>query len=174
MAESNSQSPSSDRWEASHEEKAPATENVSQTFDIFVGDLAVNRIDGGTVAICILGLWAALTASSVTAQSPPRKDIPTIAKAANGAVVSIIVGDKDRPIALGTGFFINKNGAIITTTSSRTEIVPLPSSPTDALSISTECSHPTKPVMLRSLRRTGITSKRSPSEIRIDSKWGMK
>lgn len=74
----------------------------------------MNRINGGTIAICILSLWAALTASSVAAQSPPRKNIATIAKAANGAVVSIIVGDKDRPIALGTGFLINKNGAIMT------------------------------------------------------------
>ena len=43
-----------------------------------------------------------------------RKDIPTIAKAANGAIVSIIMGNKDGPIAQGTGFFISKNGAILT------------------------------------------------------------
>ena len=52
---------------------------------------------------------------AVAAQSPPRrKDIPTIAEAANGAIVSIIMGNKDGPIAQGTGFFISKNGAILT------------------------------------------------------------
>src|SRR2546425_11820591 len=47
--------------------------------------------------------------------APPRKDIPTIAKAANGAIVSIIMSDKDgSPIAQGTGFLISKDGRIVT------------------------------------------------------------
>jgi len=47
--------------------------------------------------------------------APPRKDIPAIAKAANGAVVSIIMSDKDgNPIALGTGFLISTDGRIVT------------------------------------------------------------
>ena len=47
--------------------------------------------------------------------APPRKDIPTIAKAGNGAIVSIIMSDKDgSPIAQGTGFLISKDGRIVT------------------------------------------------------------
>jgi S1-C subfamily serine protease len=57
-----------------------------------------------------------LTAGAVASQSaPPRKDIPTIAKAANGAIVSIITSDKDgKPIAQGTGFLVRKDGRIVT------------------------------------------------------------
>ena len=52
----------------------------------------------------------------VAAQSaPPRKDIPEIAKAANGAIVSIIMSDKDgHAIAQGSGFLISKDGVILT------------------------------------------------------------
>ena len=57
-----------------------------------------------------------LVAGVVAAQSvPPRKDIPAIAKAANGAIVSIIMSDKDgHAIAQGTGFLISKDGRIVT------------------------------------------------------------
>jgi len=57
-----------------------------------------------------------LLAGVVAAQSaPPRKDIPAIAKAANGAIVSIVMSDKDgKPIAQGTGFVISKDGHIVT------------------------------------------------------------
>jgi Trypsin-like peptidase domain len=57
-----------------------------------------------------------LAATLARAQSvPPRKDIPTIAKAANGAVVSIIMSDKDgQPIAQGSGFVVSKDGRIVT------------------------------------------------------------
>ncbi len=57
-----------------------------------------------------------LVAGVVAAQSvPPRKDIPAIAKAANGAIVSIIMSDKDgHSIAQGTGFLISKDGRIVT------------------------------------------------------------
>ncbi len=57
-----------------------------------------------------------LAAGVVAAQSvPPRKDIPAIAKAANGAIVSIIMSDKDgHAIAQGTGFLISKDGRIVT------------------------------------------------------------
>jgi len=57
-----------------------------------------------------------LVASVVAAQAvPSRKDIPAIAKAANGAIVSIIMSDKDgQPIAQGTGFLISKDGRIVT------------------------------------------------------------
>jgi hypothetical protein len=52
----------------------------------------------------------------VAAQSvPPRKDIPAIAKAANGAIVSIVMSDKDgKALAQGTGFLISKDGRIVT------------------------------------------------------------
>ena len=44
-----------------------------------------------------------------------RKDIPTIAKAANGTIVSIVTSDKDgHAIAQGTGFLISKDGRIVT------------------------------------------------------------
>jgi S1-C subfamily serine protease len=47
--------------------------------------------------------------------APPRKDIPTIAKAANGAIVSIITSDKDgKPLAQGTGFLVSTDGRIVT------------------------------------------------------------
>jgi len=57
-----------------------------------------------------------LAATVAVAQSvSPQKDIPSIAKAANGAVVSIIMSDKDgRPIAQGSGFVVSKDGHIIT------------------------------------------------------------
>jgi hypothetical protein len=46
---------------------------------------------------------------------PPRKDIPAIAKAANGAIVSIITSDKDgKPVAQGTGFLVTTDGRIVT------------------------------------------------------------
>lgn len=52
----------------------------------------------------------------VVAQSaPPQKDIPAIAKAANGVIVSIITSDKDgHPVAQGTGFLVSKDGRIVT------------------------------------------------------------
>jgi len=44
----------------------------------------------------------------------PRKDIPAIAKAAKNAVVTIVMEDNDKPIALGTGFLVSPDGAILT------------------------------------------------------------
>lgn len=66
-------------------------------------------------AVKLLSLIS-LAASLVTAQSaPPRITIPAIAKAANGAVVSIVMSDKDgKPIAQGSGFLVSKDGVIIT------------------------------------------------------------
>src|SRR5271165_4871739 len=51
-----------------------------------------------------------------TAQSAQlRKDIPSIAKAANGSIVSIVMSDKDgKPIAQGSGFLVSKDGLIVT------------------------------------------------------------
>src|SRR6266478_3936199 len=44
----------------------------------------------------------------------PRKDIPAIAKAANGAIVTIITAVNDKPIAQGTGFLVSADGVIVT------------------------------------------------------------
>jgi len=46
--------------------------------------------------------------------APPRKSIPAIAKAAKNAVVTIVMEDNDKPIALGTGFLVSADGAILT------------------------------------------------------------
>ena len=51
----------------------------------------------------------------VAAQSAPlRKDVPTIAKAAKGAIVTIVMANNDKPIARGTGFLVRADGAILT------------------------------------------------------------
>jgi S1-C subfamily serine protease len=57
-----------------------------------------------------------LAATVLAAQSPPpRKDIPTIAKAANGAVVSIVMMDRNGSILTqGSGFLVSKDGRVIT------------------------------------------------------------
>ncbi len=70
---------------------------------------------GRAVATRLLCL-VVLVSSVVGAQTaPPRKDIPAIAKAANGVIVSIITSDKDgSPVAQGTGFLVSKDGRIVT------------------------------------------------------------
>ena len=66
-------------------------------------------------APCILALMFAVCVPTTHAQSaPPRKDIPSIAKAANGAIVSIIMSDKGSPIAQGSGFVVSPDGVILT------------------------------------------------------------
>ena len=56
-----------------------------------------------------------IAGSVVAAQSPPpKKDIPTIAKAAKGAIVTIVMANDDKPIARGTGFLVRADGAIMT------------------------------------------------------------
>src|SRR5581483_10687676 len=44
----------------------------------------------------------------------PKKDIPTIAKSASGAIVTIVMAHDDKPIARGTGFLVGSDGAIAT------------------------------------------------------------
>ena len=47
--------------------------------------------------------------------APHRKDIATIAKEANGAVVSIVMSDKEgHPISQGSGFLMSKDGWVVT------------------------------------------------------------
>jgi S1-C subfamily serine protease len=60
-------------------------------------------------------LMFALHVPTTEAQSTPRKDIPAIAKAANGAIVSIVMSDKDgNPLAQGSGFLVSKDGLVLT------------------------------------------------------------
>ena len=57
-----------------------------------------------------------LSANIVVAQSPQpaRKDIPTIAKSAKEAIVTIVMANNDEPIARGSGFLVSSDGAIVT------------------------------------------------------------
>ena len=57
-----------------------------------------------------------LSANTVVAQSrqPTRKNIPEIAKAAKEAIVTIVMANDDKPIALGTGFLVRQDGVIVT------------------------------------------------------------
>jgi S1-C subfamily serine protease len=53
--------------------------------------------------------------SIVAAQSAATKmDIPTIAKSARTAIVTIVMAKGDKPIARGTGFLVGPDGAILT------------------------------------------------------------
>jgi hypothetical protein len=57
----------------------------------------------------------AISAGIIAAQTAlPRKDIPAIAKAAQGAIVTIITAADDKPIAQGTGFLVRADGVIVT------------------------------------------------------------
>lgn len=53
-------------------------------------------------------------AAGVVAAQSARKDIPAIAKAANGAIVTIIMANNDKPIAQGTGFLVSADGLVLT------------------------------------------------------------
>jgi S1-C subfamily serine protease len=45
----------------------------------------------------------------------PRRGIPAIAKAASGSIVSIVMSDKEgNPISQGSGFFVRKDGLLVT------------------------------------------------------------
>jgi len=56
-----------------------------------------------------------VVAGVVVAQTPPPpKDIPAIAKAVNGAIVTIIMLFNDKPIAEGTGFLVSPDGLTVT------------------------------------------------------------
>ncbi len=53
--------------------------------------------------------------SGVSPVGRNRKDIPSIAKAANGSIVSIVMSDKDgKPLGQGSRFFVSKDGLIVT------------------------------------------------------------
>lgn len=46
--------------------------------------------------------------------APTRKGIPEIAKGANGAILTIVIANNDKPIAQGTGFLVSQDGVIVT------------------------------------------------------------
>ncbi|MGB2592978.1 MAG: trypsin-like peptidase domain-containing protein [Candidatus Acidiferrum sp.] len=62
----------------------------------------------------LLSLIFVVTAVAAAQTTPPLKDIPAIAKAANGAIVTIIAAAGDKPIAQGTGFLVGADGVIVT------------------------------------------------------------
>ena len=64
------------------------------------------------LALALLTGFASVKADAQSALT--RKDIPAIAKAANGAIVTIITAAGDKPIAQGTGFLVSADGVIVT------------------------------------------------------------
>jgi S1-C subfamily serine protease len=65
-----------------------------------------------TKSLLLIFLAATLFGQQST---PHKKNIATIAKEANGAVVSIVMSDKEgHPVAQGSGFLISKDGWIVT------------------------------------------------------------
>jgi hypothetical protein len=69
--------------------------------------------NGFTTRLLSLIVFVVGVASAQTA--PTRKDIPAIAKAANGSIVSIVMFDKDgKPLGQGSGFVVSKDGLIVT------------------------------------------------------------
>jgi len=64
------------------------------------------------LSLVLLTGFASVEAAAQSAL--PRKDIPSIVKAANGAIVTIVMANNDKPIARGTGFLVRADGAIMT------------------------------------------------------------
>jgi hypothetical protein len=62
----------------------------------------------------LLSLIAVVAGVAAAQTAPARKDISTIAKAADGAIVTIITAVDDKPIAQGTGFLVSVDGVIVT------------------------------------------------------------
>lgn len=68
---------------------------------------ATLRLPSIFLLIASVGITAAQT-------SAPKKDIPAIAKSADGAIVTVIAVANDKPIAQGTGFLVRADGVIMT------------------------------------------------------------
>jgi hypothetical protein len=69
-------------------------------------------LNRGVISLFLLIPLVSRTAAAQPA--PPKKDIPAIARAANGAIVTIIAANNDKPIAQGTGFLVSADGVIVT------------------------------------------------------------
>lgn len=71
--------------------------------------------DSGHTEACSALKKLQVTAVVGTQSAPRRKDIPAIARDARGAVVSIVMADKDgHPTAQGSGFLVSKDGRVVT------------------------------------------------------------
>src|ERR1039458_520795 len=89
-------------------------------------------------------LICVLAATLGNGQTLHRKNAAAIAKEANGAVVSIVMSDKEgHPIAQGSGFLISKDGLVVTNyhviKSGRPAVIKLPngaSFPVDGVLVS--------------------------------------
>ena len=65
--------------------------------------------------LCFPGILIASLATVVLAQSAPiKKDIPTIARSAREAIVTIVMANNDEPLSAGTGFLVSRDGVIVT------------------------------------------------------------
>lgn len=70
---------------------------------------------GECFTIKLLFLISLVTGVVAAQSAPPRRDVPAIAKTADGAIVSIVMLDKEgSPIAKRSGFLISKDGVILT------------------------------------------------------------
>ncbi len=65
-------------------------------------------------ALTLLSLFLFVPRGISAQSASPRKDIPAIAKAANGAIVTIVMAANDKPIAQGTGFVVASDGLLVT------------------------------------------------------------
>ena len=79
-------------------------------------ELAIQRIKGMANRIAKRTLLAIFFLSGVAngQSATPQKGIPAIARAAKNAVVTIVMQDNDKAIALGTGFLVSADGAVLT------------------------------------------------------------
>lgn len=65
--------------------------------------------------LAVLSLLSSVASIGAAQTSSAKKDIPSIARAANGSIVSIVMSDGNgKPIAQGTGFVVTKDGLIVT------------------------------------------------------------
>jgi hypothetical protein len=68
-----------------------------------------------TLIFLVASVTAAQSAPAPAQKTPrPVQSIPAIARAANGAIVTIFMADNDKPIAQGTGFLVSPDGVIVT------------------------------------------------------------
>lgn len=82
--------------------------------------ISVTSVKNGAAIGPIATMFVAVSSARMKADKQPqsiapRNDIPTLAKAANGIVVSVVTLGKDgHSVAQGSGFFASKDGRIVT------------------------------------------------------------